>query len=148
MNFREPFSRCHVSFTPESLVEAINKVLNDSPPINIPKLIKLDKAALACFIKGDNTSPEAKIIQSAMAERLGHVEVPKINNKVPNPYAPTYFFERNVRISAEIQGAIDRLARLAFLLNAKEVSTVLGCVLFELKDTLSRLRQDITSGRV
>ena len=148
MNFREPFSRCHVSFTPESLVEAINKILNDSPPINIPKLIKLDKAALACFIKGDNTSPEAKIIQSAMAERLGHVEVPRINNKVPDPTVPTYFFERNVRISAEIQGAIDRLARLAFLLNAKEVSTVLGCVLFELKDTLSRLRQDITSGRV
>ena len=148
MNFREPFSRHYVAFTQETLNEAINKVLNENPPINIPKLIKLDKAAIACFIKGDNTSPEAKLIQSAMAERVGHIETPKIDGKLPKPTVPVYFFERNVRISAEIQGAIDRLARLAFLLNAKEVSTVLGCVLFELKDTLSRLRQDITSGRV
>lgn len=148
MNFREPFSRCVVNFTVETLNQAINTVLNNSFPINIPKLTKLDKAALACFVKGDNCSPEAKIIQSAMYERLGQVEVPRIGNKYPNPNVPTYFFEKNVKVAAEIQASIDRLARLAFLTDVKEVTTVLGCVLFELKDTLSRLRQEVSFGRL
>ncbi len=76
MNFREPFNKFRVNYTSETLNKAINEVLTNSVPINIPKLTKLDKAAIACFIAGDNNSPESKIIQSAMQDRLGHKEIP------------------------------------------------------------------------
>lgn len=149
MNFREPFNRYLVNYTTETLNRAINEVLTKSTPINIPKLTKLDKAVIACFIAGDNSSPEAKIIQSAMTDRLGHKEIPGRRDKnAIRIDEKRFFFEKQVTVAAEVQSAVDRLSRLAFLESAKEATAVLGCVLFELKATYSRLRQEINFGRM
>lgn len=149
MSFKKPFNRCYVNYNPESLNRSINEVLNNNNPVNLPKFTKFDKAAIACFVAGDVNSPEAKIIQSAMYERVSNREIPtRKDGNAPRLDEKQYFFEKNVKVSAEIQTTIDKLSALAFLTSPKEAAMALGCVLFELQETYSRLRQEIKFGRL
>ncbi|HLB41839.1 MAG TPA: hypothetical protein VJN02_03110 [Gammaproteobacteria bacterium] len=127
----------------DALEESLIGVDQEATKILRTKYNVLNNAIIGAFLKSDTNSVNARILRQALIDCLKSGKLNFVTDIQRIKFMNTLFCDTYVLYAGEIEIISKKLNDILFYADFKRAQTLLGIAEFELRDTISRLRQQM-----
>ena len=127
----------------DALNESLIGINQEATKILRTKYNVLNNAILGAFLKSDVNSINAHILRQALIDCLKFGKLNFASDLQRIEFMNTLFCDTYIRYAGEIEIISKKLNDALFDVDPKRALTLLGIAEFELRDTISRLRQQM-----